>query len=114
MVANGDAAKPIYMTELGWSTTAAECATGAWAGQKAAGVDAPTQATYLEQAYHCLAQPQYSYVKVAIWFELVDNGTSTDPLDNYGLLTAALAPKPAFAAFEQVALHGDQLSGPCG
>ena len=34
-----------------------------------------TQATYLEQAYHCLAQPQYSYVKAAMWFELFDDGT---------------------------------------
>jgi len=114
MVANGDAAKPIYMTELGWSTTSAECETGAWAGQKAAGVDEPTQATYLEQAYHCLAQPQYSYVKVAIWFELVDNGTTTSPIDNFGLLDAALSPKAAFGAFAQESLHGDQLSGPCG
>ena len=47
MVAAGDGAKPIYMTELGWSSTTAECETGAWAGQKLAGVDLPTQATYL-------------------------------------------------------------------
>ena len=93
MVANGDADKAIYMTELGWSTTGAECATGAWAGQKAAGVDDPTQATYLERAYHCLAQPQYSYVKVAI-----GSSSSTtapdDPRDNYGLLNSTFAPSP--------------------
>ena len=72
----------------------------------------PTQATYLQQAYHCLAQPQYSYVKAAMWFELFDDGASTDPLDNFGLLEPRLLAKPAFAAFEQESLHGDQLSRP--
>jgi hypothetical protein len=32
MVANGDGAKPIWMTELGWTTTASTCARGMWAG----------------------------------------------------------------------------------
>jgi hypothetical protein len=114
MVANGDGAKPIYMTELGWSATSAECNVGHWAGQKLAGVTDATQATYLAQAYHCLAQPQYSYVKAAMWFELVDNGTTTGPLDNFGLFDAAMNPKPAFAAFQQESSHGDQLTGRCG
>ena len=114
MAAAGDAAKPIYMTELGWSSTTAECETGHWAGQKAAGVTPQTQATYLAEAYHCLAQPQYGYVRAAMWFELFDGGTSTNPLDNFGLLGHDYAPKPAFSAFEQESLHGDQLSGPCG
>ena len=115
MVAAGDAAKPIYMTELGWASTTAECLTGAWAGKKLAGVTQGTQATYLTQAYHCLAQPQYKYVKAAMWFELFNNGTSAQqPLDNYGLLNTDYSPKPAFAAFQQESLHGDQLSGPCG
>jgi hypothetical protein len=114
MVAAGDATKPIYMTELGWSSTRAECETGHWAGQKAAGVSEQTQATYLHQAYHCLAQPRYSYVKVAMWFELFDEGATSAPLDNYGLLGSDLSPKPAFSAFKQVSLHGDRLRGPCG
>jgi len=114
MVAAGDGAKPIYMTELGWSSTAAECESGAWAGQKLAGVDEQTQAAYLQQAYHCLAQPQYAYVKAAMWFELFDNGGSSAPLDNYGLLNDDYTPKPAFTALEQESLNGDQLTGLCG
>jgi hypothetical protein len=113
MVAAGDGTTPIYMTELGWSSTSAECETGHWAGQKAAGVSEQTQATYLRQAYHCLAMPRYSYVKVALWFELFDEGTSSAPLDNYGLLNPDLSPKPAFSAFKQVSLHGDRLNGRC-
>jgi hypothetical protein len=38
MAANGDANKPIWMTELGWTTTGTTCARGMWAGQKLAGV----------------------------------------------------------------------------
>ena len=102
MVAAGDGAKPIYMTELGWSSTSAECETGALGGPEARRRQPsrrrrPTST----QAYHCLAQPQYSYVKAAMWFELFDEGTTTGPLDNFGLLNPDCAPKPAFAAFER-------------
>jgi hypothetical protein len=114
MAANGDGAKPIYMTEIGWSTTPAECTTGAWAGQKLAGVTPQVQATFLQQAYHCLAQPQFSYVKAAMWFELYNVGTTTDQLDNYGLLNADFSAKPSFDAFEQESRNGDQLTAPCG
>jgi hypothetical protein len=114
MAAHGDGSKDIYMTEIGWSSTSAECSTGLWAGQKLAGVTEQTQATYLTQAYHCLAQPQYSYIKAAMWFELYNAATGSAPLDNYGLLNADYSPKPAFDAFEQVSLHGDTQSGPCG
>ena len=114
MTAAGDGAKPIYMTEVGWSSTSAECQTGHWAGKKAAGVSPQTQATFLRQAYHCLAQPRYGYVKAAMWFELVNDGTSSQPLDNFGLLDRSGNPKPAFAAFADISRHGDRLSGPCG
>ena len=73
---------------------------GAWAGQKLAGVTQAQQATFLQQAYHCLAQPQFSYVKAAMWFGLFNNGNSSQPLDNFGLLNADYSPKPAFAAFQ--------------
>ena len=114
MAAHGDASKAIYMTELGWSSTSAECSTGLWSGKKLGGVTPQTQAAYLTQAYHCLAQPRYSYVKAAMWFELYNNGNSSTPLDNYGLLNTNYSPKPAFNAFQQVSLHGDHQSGPCG
>ena len=55
MAANGDGAKPIWMTELGWTTTTSTCARGMWAGQKPSGVTEAAQAANLEEAYHCLA-----------------------------------------------------------
>ena len=106
MLANGDD-KPIWMTELSWRTTSATCAEGAWAGQKPQGVSDATQARYLSQAYHCLAQD--SYVKVALWFDLQDEGRVLS-----GLVRGDGSRKPAFAAMQDYARKGDQLSEPCG
>ncbi len=106
MLANGDE-EPIWMTELSWRTTDAICSEGAWAGQKAGGVSDEQQATYLRQAYHCLAQDPY--VQVALWFALQDEGVVTS-----GLLRANGSRKPSFAAMESYARAGDTLSEPCG
>ncbi len=106
MLANGDD-KPIWMTELSWRTTAATCPEGAWAGQKPEGVSEAQQATYLAQAYHCLAQDPY--VQVALWFPLQDEGS-----DVSGLLRANGSRKPSFTALQAYTHHGDQLSEPCG
>lgn len=106
MLANGDP-KPIWMTELSWRTTSAECEEGYWAGRKAQGVTDQQQATYLRQAYHCLALAPY--VKVALWFPLQDSGPITS-----GLLRENGAAKPAFAAMVASDRHGEQLGGQCG
>jgi hypothetical protein len=106
MLANGDN-KPIWMTELSWRTTNATCAEGAWAGQTAAGVSEEQQATYLKQAYHCMAENPY--VQVALWFPLQDEGGVTS-----GLLRSNGSRKPSFAAMQAYAREGDKLKGPCG
>jgi Cellulase (glycosyl hydrolase family 5) len=106
MLANGDD-KPIWMTELSWRTTNATCSEGAWAGQTAEGVSEEQQATYLRQAYHCLAQDPY--VQVALWFTLQDEGSVTS-----GLVRANGSRKPSFAAMQSYEREGDTLSEPCG
>jgi len=106
MLANGDDV-PIWMTELSWRTTGATCQEGAWAGQKAAGVTDEQQATYLNQAYHCLAQDPY--VQVALWYPVQDEGTIVS-----GLVRANGSRKPSFAAMQSYASQGDQLTEPCG
>jgi hypothetical protein len=106
MLANGDD-KPIWMTELSWRTTNATCAEGAWAGQTAGGVSEEQQATYLRQAYHCMAEDPY--VQVALWFPLQDEGVVTS-----GLLRSNGSHKPSFAAMQAYAHEGDKLTEPCG
>jgi hypothetical protein len=112
MVANGDAAKPIWMTELGWTTTTTTCSRGMWAGQKASGVSEAAQAANLKEAYHCLAG--YPYVETGLWFTLRDSTVHTDELNHYGLARTDSTHKPSWDAFRSVATQGDQLSGPCG
>ena len=106
MLANGDD-KPIWMTELSWRTTSATCAEGAWAGQTAQGVNEEQQATYLRQAYHCMAQDHY--VQVALWFPLEDEGVVTS-----GLLRSNGSRKLSFAAMRDYVHDGDELTEPCG
>lgn len=114
MAANGDGAKPIYMTEFGWSTTQTTCTGGSSAGKRVGGVSDKTQARFLRQAYHCLAQPQYSYVTAAMWFDMSDFSQSDNYYDRYGLMTYALQPRPSFTAFANESALGDTLKGSCG
>jgi hypothetical protein len=111
MLANGDNS-PIWMTELGWSTSTQVCNSGAWAGKKAAGVSPQQQATFLLQAYHCLARD--SYVQVGIWYGLQDIEPFDSARGSYGLLDSNLAPKPAYGALADYSHNGDRLSEPCG
>ena len=106
MIANGDD-KPIWMTEMSWRTTSADCSEGAWAGQKPEGVSEQQQATFLRQAYHCLAED--AYVQVGLWYPIEDEGAVVS-----GLLREDGSRKPSFAAMQAYARHGDQLSEPCG
>jgi hypothetical protein len=114
MRAHGDGRKPIWMTELGWSSTGgAPCERGMWAGLKPSGVSVEAQAAHLRAAFHCLKRDRY--VRVAAWFTLQDDpAQSPEELRHYGLLDASGAPKPAWAAFRDVATRGDTLRGPCG
>jgi hypothetical protein len=106
MSAHNDS-KPLWITEMSWRTTQAVCSEGAWAGQKPEGVDEAHQATYLSQAYHCLAQ--YPYVQVALWFPLADGEGVTA-----GLLHSDLSHKPSFDAMRNYARNGDRLHEECG
>ena len=99
-LANGDD-KPIWMTEMSWRTTSAECSEGAFAGQKPEGVSEAQQAEYLSQAYHCLAQDPY--VQLGLWYPIEDEGA----VDS-GLLRSNRSHKPAYAAMRAYIKHGDR------
>ncbi len=112
MEANGDGAKPIVMSELGWSATGTRCARGEFAGKKAAGVTEAEQAANLRLAYHCLAD--YPYVSAGLWFSMRDAGAGDTELNRYGLLRSDLSRRPAFAALADVGHYGDRITAPCG
>jgi len=101
MLAHGDD-KPVWMTELGWSSTTATCERGGRAGTKAGGVTQDEQADFLFKAYGCLANDPW--LEQAAWFNLHDlqTGSTNDAL-NLGLVTDAFVRKPAFAAFQRAA-----------
>ena len=91
--------KPIWMTELGWSTTPAECARGGRAGTKPGGVSEAEQAAAVAAAYACMQTDPF--VAVALWFSLQDVSTSTIDDHNLGLLRNDGSAKPAWTAFQQ-------------
>jgi hypothetical protein len=105
-IANGDDV-PIWMTEMSWRTTSAECTEGAFAGQKPEGVSEGQQATYLSQAYHCLASAPY--VQLALWYPIDDEGAVVS-----GLERANHSHKPSYAAMRSYIKHGDRMKGACG
>jgi polysaccharide biosynthesis protein PslG len=93
MVAAGDSAKPIWLTEFGWSTTTA-----------AYGVSEAAQADFLTKAFAKLQS--YPYVAAAFWYNFRNNWWSEDaPADyeaNLGLLRTDFTPKPAYDAMRSV------------
>lgn len=96
MLRNGDS-RPIWLTESGWSTSTLRTPDH-WRN----GVSEATQATFMRQQAQLIAR--WPYVKVNIWFNLLDaGGDRTDKYSNCGLLRADGTAKPAFAAFRGAA-----------
>jgi GH35 family endo-1,4-beta-xylanase len=90
MVANGDE-KPIWFTEIGWSSsTGGSCSFGE-----------ATQAVYLTEAYKLTDQTPY--VQVMCWYNLRNDYWAHDENSveaQYGLFNTNFTPKPAFAAYK--------------
>ena len=94
MVANGDSAKKLWLTEFGWSTTTSTY-----------GVTEAQQASYLTQAYQQLKT--MPYVSHAFWYGFRNTYWLHDaPHDyeaNHGLLRTDFRPKPALRALAAIA-----------
>src|SRR5215211_609045 len=114
MTANGDAAKGVWMTEIGWNTGSRKpgsCKDGAVAGTRAEGVSEKTQARFLKLAYRCLAgDPE---VRVALWFSLQDVGAGAGYGDHLGLIRKGGKRKPAYKAMRAVR-NGKIRRAACG
>ena len=99
MLNHGDP-KPIWFTEIGWSSSPGNCHVPGRTDERA-GVSKAQQAEFLTQAYECLqADP---YVEVALWFSLQDVSDSTLYDHQLGLIGNDGLPKPAFSAFQGIA-----------
>jgi hypothetical protein len=91
MVAYGDSAKSIWLTEFGWTTT-----TGAY------GVSEAVQADYFTKAMTKLQS--YPYVKAALWYNfrntywLRDDPASWEA--NAGMIRTDFTPKPVYGALK--------------
>lgn len=89
MVANGDAAKQIWITEAG-------APTGTAPGAVSQAVQAQTVLTMLNDA------ASYGYIGPLFFFTIMDTGTdTTDINDNYGLVTVGDVPKQAYCVLQQ-------------
>jgi hypothetical protein len=104
MADNGDGAKPIWMTEIGWntqSTRRGSCNVGRWARQKRMGVSKHRQARFLRAAYRCIAADPY--VGVAFWFGIQDiPAPLTRHARGFGLYGGKGEAKPAAKAFRRL------------
>lgn len=110
MVANGDGHKPIWFTEFGWSSHPNTGGEENWNR----GVTREQQADYLVRTLELVAA-ELPYVTHVFWYNERDRGTDgsqldSSQLDNYGLMTRDLTPKPALLALK--AHQAGRIAGP--
>jgi hypothetical protein len=95
MVANGDAAKKLWFTELGWSS----CAPG---GTSIWCVSAEQQARYVADAFRVI-RDRWDYVEAVSVYNLRNKGLNPDDRETQmGLLQRDFTPKPSWWAFRSV------------
>jgi polysaccharide biosynthesis protein PslG len=103
MVRHGDAAKPVWATEMGWTVDG--IGTAAWQT-----VTPEQQAAYLNRALRDAPRAWPWLTLVAVWNL---DGAGDPNWAGYSLLDPAGIPRPAYQALA-VALHGTRLLTPRG
>lgn len=93
MAKNGDAGKPIWFTEFGWSTHANTSSTELWF----LGVSEAKQAEYLKSTLDLVAA-RYPQVTNVFWYTSRDLVTGKVHQDNRGLFRRDFSAKPAVDA----------------
>jgi Glycosyl hydrolase catalytic core/Beta-galactosidase len=94
LVSHGGAGKPMWITELGWSTceTRPDCTSQ------------HDQAQWLSDAFDLIRTRYASFVRAVFIYHLYDFAASPlDPQDHYGLLNLNGSPKPAWSVVHQEA-----------
>lgn len=108
MVANGDMAKPVWLTEYGWSVGPESDSVPNWLRR----VTPEQQADYLEAAVD-LARKAYPYVQMMAWYKERANvlPPDTDPYgsasmyEGYALMENDLTPRPALDALKRASAN---------
>ena len=104
MVDRGDP-KPIWMTELGWSTSPGKCHLPNRTRDDA-GVSETTQADFLKQAYYCMQADDY--LEVAFWFSLQDVNADLQYDHRLGLIRDDGGEKESYKAYKALFAAGDR------
>jgi hypothetical protein len=106
MVGEGDAAKPVWATELGWTTAPVQ------AGQAWLAVSEAEQAEYLGAALDKAGRDWPWLERIAIW-NLSRDLPAGDEKRGYSLLSSDGSPKPAYRALAEM-LGGRRPNEPAG
>jgi hypothetical protein len=104
MLAYGDGAKPVWFTELGWSTHANTGAEAPWSR----GVTDQQQADYIVRALK-LIRSSYPWVTNVFLYNERDRTDADTQNNNFGLMRADLSPKPAYTALRSYLLASAPL-----
>ncbi len=96
MTRQGDR-RPVWATELGWSSHRNAQGAPAWKR----GVSEQKQAAYAVRAMKLLGR-DYPYVKKAFWYKDLASGEAGRHHDGYAMLRRDLSPKPVFWAFRRL------------
>jgi polysaccharide biosynthesis protein PslG len=92
MVANGDAAKKIWITEFGFAT---------WSATDPARLTEENQVLWLQEAYS--RAQSYDWAGPLFWFSYRDDGIQTTTSENFfGLVKYDLSPKPAYYEYANI------------
>jgi len=101
LVSHGAADKPLWITEVGWST----CSHGSLC------VSTTQQATNTTQLFHYLHTTWAPYVKAVFLYNYQDiSNDNTSSFDNYGLTTTNDTPKPALTIYKAQAALTSMVS----
>ena len=88
MVANGDAEKPVWVTESGFPALPASAVTD------------EVQGRWLTQSFDAIFS--LDYVPVVFWYNFREKGTDPDDWEhNYGLIEYDWTIKPAYEAYRE-------------
>ncbi len=99
MIANGDAAKKVWGTEMGAPT-----------GSAARSLSPTQQAQWVRDYYRGWNTTFREFTGPLVWFEIRDDGTNpADEWQNLGLFTRDRVAKPAYSAYQAVTASGAEM-----